>query len=135
MYLTNEEFEAIEKALKLLPHGNVFVGLSEEKQDIIINADKVMVNLLKKKKANNKKVAEYIAEKRKSNKNYARSKKEKEVKKKKENNKMKKVENIVKNIPYDGELYHCPNCGSLEVKILGDIMSCEDCGIKLDVEY
>lgn len=72
MYLTNEEFNAIKKALELLPHGNAFVGLSEEKQDIIINADRIMLNLLKKKKANNKKVAEYIADKRKSDKNYAR---------------------------------------------------------------
>lgn len=72
MYLTNKEFDTIEKALELLPRGNVFAGLSEEKQNIIVNADKVMVNLLKKKKANNKKVAEYIANKRKSNKNYAR---------------------------------------------------------------
>lgn len=72
MYLTNEEFNAIKKALELLPHGNTFVVLSEEKQNIIVNADRVMVNLLKKKKANNKKVAEYIANKRKDNKNYAR---------------------------------------------------------------
>lgn len=72
MYLTNEEFNAIEKALELLPNGNAFVGLSEEKQNIIVNADRVMVNLLKKKKANNKKVAEYIADKRKDNKNYAK---------------------------------------------------------------
>ena len=72
MYLTNEEFNAIKKALELLPHGNTFVGLSEEKQNIIVNADRVMVNLLKKKKANNKKVAEDIADKRKDNKNYAR---------------------------------------------------------------
>ena len=72
MYLTNDEFKAIEKALELLPHGNTFVGLSEEKQNIIVNADRAMVNVLKKKKAANKKTAEYIANKRKLNKNYAR---------------------------------------------------------------
>lgn len=72
MYLTNEEFDAIKKALELLPHGKAFAILKEEAQDIITSADAVMVGLLKKKKTNNKKVAEYIADKRKSNKNYAR---------------------------------------------------------------
>ena len=51
MYLTNEEFDAIKKALELLPHGNTFAVLKEEAQDIITNADAVMVRLLKKKKA------------------------------------------------------------------------------------
>ena len=72
MYLTNEEFNAIKKALELLPHGEKFNNLDKESQDIIVNADATMVNLLKKKRANNKKVAEYIADKRKDNKNYAR---------------------------------------------------------------
>lgn len=72
MYLTNEEFNAIKKALELLPHGEKFNNLDKGSQDIIVNADTTMINLLKKKKANNKKVAEYIADKRKSNKNYAR---------------------------------------------------------------
>lgn len=72
MYLTNEEFNAIKKALELLPHGEEFNNLSRENQDIIVNADKTMVGLLKKKKANNEKVSKYIADKRKTNKNYAR---------------------------------------------------------------
>ena len=72
MYLTNEEFNAIKKALELLPHGEEFNNLDKGSQDIIVNADTTMINLLKKKKANNKKVAEYIAYKRKDNKNYAR---------------------------------------------------------------
>ena len=72
MYLTNEEFNMIEKALKLLPHGEEFNSLNKEVQDIIVNADVTMVNLLKKKKDNNKKVAKYIANKRVHNKNYAR---------------------------------------------------------------
>lgn len=74
MFLTNAEFEAIKKALELLPHGEEFENLDKESQDIIVNADSTMIRLLKKKKANNKKVAEYIADKRKTNKNYARSK-------------------------------------------------------------
>lgn len=74
MFLTNAEFEAIKKALELLPHGEKFENLDKESQNIIVNADSTMIGLLKKKKANNKKVAEYIADKRKNNKNYARSK-------------------------------------------------------------
>lgn len=75
MYLTNEEFNTIKRALELLPQGNSFIKLSKKKQDIIISADDTMVKLLQKQKANNKKTAQYIAEKRKTNKNYARSKK------------------------------------------------------------
>lgn len=72
MNITNKEFEAIEKALELLPHGNTFIGLSEETQNIILNADKVMLNLMEKKKKDNKRTAKYIAKKRETNPNYAR---------------------------------------------------------------
>jgi len=50
MYLIDEEFDAIEKALSLLPHDAAFKELSAEQQDIIVRADTVMVNLLKKRK-------------------------------------------------------------------------------------
>ena len=72
MYLTIEDFRAIDKALMMLPSGNKFATLSKEEQDIIINAKVVMTNLLKKRKVSNKKTAKYIAEKRKSNPDYAR---------------------------------------------------------------
>ena len=49
MNLTNKDFETIKKALELLPTGEEFNKLSKEHQDIIVNADTVMVNLLKKK--------------------------------------------------------------------------------------
>jgi hypothetical protein len=76
MNMANADFEALEKALNLLPHGQEFVALPEYEQEIIINANVVLVKLLKKKKANNARTAAYIAEKRKDNKNYARSIKE-----------------------------------------------------------
>lgn len=76
MNMTNEQFEAIEKALRLLPQGDAFNALSPDEQATIVNADKAMVDLLKKRKRNNKRTAEYIAEKRKSDPNYARSRKE-----------------------------------------------------------
>lgn len=74
MNITKNEFIIIENALKLLPHGDEFNSLSKEHQDIIVAADTVMMNLLKKQMAANEKTAKYIAEKRKENKNYARSK-------------------------------------------------------------
>lgn len=74
MYLKNEEFDAIEKALSLLPHGEAFKELSAEQQSIIVKADTVMVGLLKKRKENNRRVSAYIAGKRKTDKNYARKK-------------------------------------------------------------
>lgn len=72
MYITNADFAAIEAALRLLPNGKEFRILPEETQKIIIDAEVVMVNLCKKKKRDNKRTAEYIAEKRKGNKEYAR---------------------------------------------------------------
>ena len=74
MQINKDEFEAIEKALMMLPHGEYFKRLNEETQAIIINADIAMVNILKRKKKSNKKTAEYIAERRKTDKNYARKK-------------------------------------------------------------
>lgn len=78
MNMTNDDFKKIEKALMLLPQGEEFKALPKETQDIIVDANVVMVRLLKKKKTNNAKTANYIAEKRKLDKNYARSKKEEE---------------------------------------------------------
>lgn len=72
MNITNKEFDAIKKALDLLPKCAGFDALRKESQDIIINADVVMMNLLKKRERDNKRTAEYIAGKRKVNKNYAR---------------------------------------------------------------
>lgn len=72
MNITNKEFEAIEMALKLLPRGDEFKNLPRETQDTIVRADTTMVNLLQKKKKSNKRTAEYVANKRKENKNYAR---------------------------------------------------------------
>lgn len=73
MYFIKEaDFENLEKALRLLPSGEQFKELSKEDQDIIVNAEVVMVQLVKDKKKKNAKIAKYIAEKRKVNKNYAR---------------------------------------------------------------
>lgn len=74
MNITKADFDSIEKALMLLPQGEEFNALPQEKQDIIVNAHVVMVGLYKKRQTNNKRVAEYIANKRKNDKNYARPK-------------------------------------------------------------
>jgi len=72
MNLTNSDFEAISKALQLLPSGEQFRELDPDIQLIIIQADMTMANLIKKKKQVNKRTAQYIAEKRILDKNYAR---------------------------------------------------------------
>lgn len=74
MFITNADYQAIEKALMLLPHDDDFSVLSQEDQETIITADKVMLQLYQKKKSDNRRTAAYIAEKRKVNKFYARSK-------------------------------------------------------------
>lgn len=72
MYITKNDFNTLKKAIELLPHEKQFNNLTEEQKNIIIKADAVLIELLKKRKKDNKRQAAYIAEKRKNNKNYAR---------------------------------------------------------------
>lgn len=75
MFITNNDFKTIQAALMILPHGEEFNKLPEDKQNIILSADLCLANLLKKKEKDNKRISSYIADKRKENKNYARGKK------------------------------------------------------------
>jgi hypothetical protein len=75
--ITNKQYEALKAAIYLLPSGDAFTALPKEEQDTIVAAQVVLVDLYRKKKASNKKTADYIANKRKTDKNYARSRKEK----------------------------------------------------------
>ena len=77
MNITNKQYEALKAAIYLLPSGDAFTALPKEEQDTIVAAQVVLVDLYRKKKASNKKTADYIANKRKTDKNYARSRKEK----------------------------------------------------------
>lgn len=72
MYITNADYEALKAAIELLPEGEAYKSLDHEKQNIIAKADTTLIKLAKKKESDNKKIAAYIAEKRKANKNYAR---------------------------------------------------------------
>lgn len=72
MYITRNDFNTLKKAVELLPHEKQFNNLTENHKNIIIKADAVLIELLKKRKKDNKRQAAYIAEKRKINKNYAR---------------------------------------------------------------
>lgn len=76
--LTNEDFNRIERALRLLPYGEEFDALPKDEQDIIVEADETLLHLLQKQKKNNERIAKAIAEKRITDPGYARSKKEKE---------------------------------------------------------
>lgn len=71
MNITNNDFKAIEAALQTITPER-FNQYTKEEQNAVILASTTMVNLLKKKKANNKRTAEYIANKRVNDKNYAR---------------------------------------------------------------
>lgn len=72
MNITKKQYEAIAQALALLPVGTDFTRLSKSEQHTILCADEVMVELLQKRQADNERTAKYIAEKRKTNKRYAR---------------------------------------------------------------
>lgn len=72
--MTRLDFFRIEKALRMLPTGEAFNALHPEDQKTIIDAEMTMVRLTKKRKADNERTAKYIADKRKTNPNYARSK-------------------------------------------------------------
>jgi len=75
--ITNKQYEALKAAIYLLPFGDAFTALPKEEQDTIVAAQVVLIDLYRKKKVSNKKTADYIANKRKTDKNYARSRKEK----------------------------------------------------------
>lgn len=63
MNITNKDFEVIKAAINYLP---------VDDNNIIVSAHEVIDRLTEKKKRDNKRIAGYIADKRKVNKNYAR---------------------------------------------------------------
>lgn len=71
MYITNYDYNTICKALLVFTHDWVEDVPSSDVM-AINEAINVMEKLSEKKKANNARQAAYIAEKRKTNKNYAR---------------------------------------------------------------
>lgn len=68
MYLSVKDFKTIENALKVINYDT----LSDDDREKVISADCVLMKLIKQRKESNSKIAQYIAEKRKINKNYAR---------------------------------------------------------------
>ena len=76
MYLSKDDFEKLEAALRLLPTGQDFCLLPPEHREIIIAADTVLFDAKKLNKQYTKKQIAHINEKRKTNWNYGRSKKQ-----------------------------------------------------------
>ena len=75
MNITNKDFEVIKAAINYLPDVADFTDIKdsfEDEYNIIVSAHEVIDRLTEKKKRDNKRIAGYIAEKRKVNKNYAR---------------------------------------------------------------
>ena len=68
MNITNNEFNTIEAAVLL----HKADGLTDEEAMIVTSARDVLSRLKEKKEKDNKRIAGYIADKRKVNKNYAR---------------------------------------------------------------
>lgn len=75
MQITLEQFKTVEKAFALLPHGEEFNRLNAETQETITNAEIALIKVLQRYKKEKKHTAEVIAERRKTNKNYARGRK------------------------------------------------------------
>lgn len=95
MFITNNDYTTIEKAIDLLNKMNNVISRIEEElileddnkfadslygiiqevtdeDDVIVSAVSVMNGLKEKKAKDNKRISSYIADKRKENKNYAR---------------------------------------------------------------
>lgn len=67
MNITNKDYETLKEAIDILKT----VSLPEGDQKKACSALSVMEELKRKKEKDNKRIASYIAEKRKTNKNYA----------------------------------------------------------------
>ena len=75
--LTNDEFEAMKVvAYDLLFEIVDFKTLTSEQKDMILRSDNAIIEAIRRKRKTNKRTREYIAEKRKIDKNYARKKEE-----------------------------------------------------------
>lgn len=72
MNITNKDFEILKEAIDILKR----VNLPADDQKIVSSVSSVLANLEEKKKKNNKRIASYIADKRKNDKNYAQGVKE-----------------------------------------------------------
>ena len=68
MNITNKDFCTIEAAVDL----HKMDGLTDEEKIIVTSAKDVLTRLQEKREKDNKRIAGYIADKRKNNKNYAR---------------------------------------------------------------
>ena len=71
MYISNDQFAALESALNVITP-DLFKTLSKTDQEKIVNGDVALLNIYKKKKKDNARQAKYVAERRKTNPNYGR---------------------------------------------------------------
>lgn len=72
MFLKKDEFEILTQVYDYLPTGEDFEALPEEQRYLITRFDALLVSLNRRRQASNAKTAQYIAEKRKTNRHYAR---------------------------------------------------------------
>ena len=50
MFLTKQEVDHIEAALRMLPHGEDFMNLSEDERDIVVKSESGLVNWYRRRK-------------------------------------------------------------------------------------
>ena len=72
MNITNTQFERIKAIYSIIPAGRDFFKQDATTQEIILYFDQTIKQLDAKRAADNKRISQYIANKRKNNKNYAR---------------------------------------------------------------
>ena len=80
MNITKADYERLKAISRLLPTGETFEALPPNERDAIVAFDSVLVRLERKRRADNAKAREYIAERRKVSQSYARPKEAKPYK-------------------------------------------------------
>ena len=73
MFIKNDQYETLLRIRNLLPEGQAFLNLSKDDQDAIVKFECLLLSYRKEQKGRNKKTADYVAEKRKFDKNYGRT--------------------------------------------------------------
>ena len=97
MNITNDDFKTLHAAISFAKH-------EHKDNEIILSADNVLKRLIEKKEKDNKRIASYIADKRKTNKDYANGGKEMTYKEKKEEIRQQAID--FQNSFADGQVYY-----------------------------
>ena len=73
MFIKNEQYEILLRIRDLLPEGETFINLPKEDQEAIVKFESLLLEYRKEQRDRNTKIAAYVAEKRKTDKNFGRT--------------------------------------------------------------